>query len=272
MLSIIARILASGIWVAASVFLATTAPTRHHTLRVIAAVVVGAPGAAAFAMSVARLVDKDAKDKRDRVRRSLNTGLLALHRSGAYPDDITRVSFHVWVVPMWYRRLVPYRIRRRRKPDDRRLPERLRPRLQRLALHRFEQHEPSGVIFRKGIGLVGRCIDLNDRNQILIMRFNSAPAKRAMRDEATWANADINIHHNLKLSDARTLAQSYSQAAAIVIRERSGDAIGCVTLELPTDCKVSLGRRTRTAAGQDPLLLHLKLVAQQVENHLTRKP
>lgn len=260
------KLLASITWLVAAGFLATSNAVDHPTLRVLAAAVVGLPGAAAFAEACVELATGSTRETRARVKRALQAALVKISRDNIYQADVTLVSFHVWVVPMWYRRFVPYAIRRRTKSDDRKLPLWLRPHLQRLAMYRFQHHEPSGVAFRKGVGVVGRCIDQNARNHVMVVRLDNAQTKAALATDDAWHAAPVAVTQNLSRKAAQALASSYSQVAAIVIRETSGEAIGCVTLDLPAGSKIHFKSRP-----SDALLVRLRSTAEQVETHLTRR-
>jgi hypothetical protein len=192
-----------------------------------------------------------------------------IYREDLYSDDLTKVSFHVWIVPMWYRLLVPYQIRRKVKRDRRKMPLFLRPRLRRVATFRWEHHEPSGINFKKGVGVIGRCIDLNEKGKPFLVRMDSDTFQAALRaGKDAWRSQDIKITQNLKFKDAEALAGSYGQVAALVLRERSGEAIGCITLDLPSGAKISL----RRSSNGKQLLRKLSAAAEQCETLLTRKP
>jgi hypothetical protein len=267
----ILRFLALVAWLAAAVFLGTESPSKHSVLRVIAAVIVGFPGALALAGDLGRFVGAPSARTKERVKHILQSALVDIYREGFYGDDITQLSLHVWMLPMWYRTLVPLRFRNARR-DNRRLPTWTRPALTCLATHRFGPHEPAGVKFHKGIGLVGRCIDLGQPGYIHSVRFDTKEFKDALdKDEADWRAEKVTIHQNLKLSQAQRLAAAYSQAAALVIRETSGEAIGCITIELPPDCQVHFRNPTSKGAKDDPLLKRFRSTASHVQSQVQRR-
>jgi hypothetical protein len=268
MIVVIVQLLLSGIWLAAATFLATDKSADDPTLRIIAAVVVGLPGAFTFARSIGRLLGDPSEATKERVERSLQAALVKIYRDDCYDDDITRLSFHVWIVPVWYRRLVPYKFRKRVKPDASRVPKLLRPRLRRLAIYRFKHHARSGVTFRKGIGVVGRCIDHNVAGRLMTVALDSNSFRAAIRGgEDAWKQAPLEITQNLGLSDATRLADSYGQVATLVLREASGEAIDCITMDLPPESKVRLAR---SGNKHQELFNVFHSTAEDVENHLTR--
>ena len=84
--------------------------------------------------------------------------------------------------------------------------------------------------------------------------------------EANWHTQPIHITQNLRYGHAVSLAASYGQVAAMVIRETSGEAIGCITLDVPPAATMRL---RRPAAKR--LLEVLTATAEHVENHLTSR-
>jgi hypothetical protein len=273
MISSLIKLALTLLWLTAAVFLATTSPATHEGLRIASAVTVGIPGAYAFAYSIGETFGQGPFGTRQRVKLALQAGLICIHRADIYKDDVTRLSFHVWTVPLWYRRLVPYKLRRRFKEHKPYLPAPVRPPLIRFAMCQFEHRAPSNIGFRKGVGLVGRCITANKPADICVIRFDSAAMRKALKGtEEEWRKLSDGLTQNLKLRQAKKLSEKYSQAAALVITESSGEAIGCVTLGLPRGSK---GRFTKPSKGyyspKDPLVVQLRATASEVENLLRRQ-
>jgi hypothetical protein len=263
----IIRLIATAVWLAATVFLATSTASSSSALRIAAALVVGLPGAVAFARSLGRVLGRPPAETRHRVKWVLKSALIDIQRQKAFKGDTSQVSLHVWVIPLAYRKLVPPWIRRRPASKNR-IPPWLRSPLVRFAMYRLEYRSNSRIsYFRKGVGLVGRCVDVNKKNVIHIVRFNSAAFNEALSSEAAWAASPVEIHQHLTLEQGRELSERYSQAAAIVLQDGS-DAIGCLTLDLPLDCKSEFG----DSAANDVLQETLKATAESVENHLTARP
>lgn len=263
----ILRLVAVLAWLAAAVYLGAEKPDNQDALRIVSAVIVGFPGAIALAATLGRFVTPSAQT-RERIKHTLQAALVDIYREGSYQGDLTRVSLHVWMVPLWFRTLFPYRVRKVLRRDGlmRRLPVHMRLSIVRLAIHRFEHHEPSGVTFRRGIGLVGRCIEENNAGQVVSVRLDTKQFKDALaKDNKAWWEEKETIHQNLKRADAKKIAATYSQAAALVLREESGEAIGCITLELPPDSKVHF-----RASKTNPLLKHLRTAGGHVQNQLRR--
>lgn len=255
------------LWIGATAFLALTSTDEVPGLRVGAAVYVSLPGFFTLLQTIAQV--KPDWRTRYKAKLFLQVSLVEIARSGAYSGDITEVGFHVWVLPSWYR-LLPLSIRRRPKPDDRRLPIWLRPRLRRLARYRFERREDSGVTFRKGVGVIGRCIDLNVTSKIHIVRLDSQEYQDALTaGPENWDSQPMDIRQRLSHSQAAILAESYGQVAAVPLRHPSkGDAIGCVTLDLPPGAqRLEDAPRGKSA---DPLLRVLQTTARNLSNMLTK--
>lgn len=155
--------------------------------------------------------------------------------------ELLELSVHVWEVPQWYRRIFPFALRDSLKrliasKRSRLLTHwTLRPSLQRVAAVGLTKPTPSGVRFRKGLGLVGVCVANNHRNQLVTLRTASTKYKRALESETEeeWSAYGPGITHNLSLADARKLSHSYGQVIARVVQDpASGEAIGCVTISL----------------------------------------
>jgi hypothetical protein len=167
--------------------------------------------------------------------------LLNLCMGKTVSTDLQTLCVHVWEIPAWYRRLISYRLRRTFKSIVRRNPFRtftrwsIRPALKRVAAVGLVKQAPSGIRFRKGVGLVGVCVFNNDRAQIVTLRTSSTAYRRALLsdDEDQWRQHPPILTHNLSLEDAKKLSHSYGQVIAKVIQEpATGEAIGCVTISL----------------------------------------
>jgi hypothetical protein len=259
-------------WLAAAVFLGTHTASSHDAVRIVAAVVVGVPGAAALAGNIRRNIRTGERTK-ERLKHLLRAALVEIGRSGVSADELTKISLHVWSVPLWYRVLIPYKVRRRiMSAKKRRLLGWLtaQPSLICLARYRIEHHDPTGVPFRSGVGLVGRCVDLNQSGQIHIVKLNSPIFKAAVKGDVQWQAAKETTTQNLSREAAQKLAGSYGEAAALVIRDTSGEAIGCVTLELPPDSGVHLPQPNTKSAKTHPLLKVLRSTTALVQNQLQR--
>jgi hypothetical protein len=257
--------------VAASAFLATTQASAHPAGRIVATVILGLPGLAAFIFNTTDLLGRPLGATRRKVKRSLQSGLVQISRDGLLPgDDVTLASFHVWLIPKWYRLLLPRRLRRMLDRNSSRMPGWLRPHLSRYAVFRFQHLDSSGVTFRKGTGVAGRCIEENLRDRVKVVRLTSQAFRSALSTEERWDAAPSELTHGLPYQDAKSLARAYGQVAAMVMRERSGEAIGCVTLDLHPSIQTRLPN-VNTQIHKSPLYSCLHNVAGQVANHLTRQ-
>jgi hypothetical protein len=268
-------------WVAvfgAAVYLALTSPPRRgdfDLLRVVAAAVAAIPSAVALGKIAKEYVRprQGAELALQNIQQSLVTGLLTISRNRSFVGDATRVSFHVWLLPSWYRR--SYRlwlgIRRMVKPKRVSIPTNRRPKLHKLVSRRLDQRNIStGVTFRKGRGLVGWCVHDN-RKRVYVVRFNSNAFKAAMENRATWRAARADVQYELELWQAERLAEAYSQAAAVVLRAQNSDPIGCLTLSLPADAKTHFKRTTGNKGSTGDFLIDvLESTAEQVENQLLK--
>jgi hypothetical protein len=167
--------------------------------------------------------------------------LLNLCTGRTVDTDLTELCIHVWEVPLWYRRALPYKLRaflRRHahieSPKSTRwIP---RPKLTRVAATALIPRPPSGISFRKGVGLVGVCIASNDRAEYLTLNIASMEYRNALssRDD-DWRKLSPKVTHNLPLADAQKLSHSYGQVIGKVIQDvHSGEAIGCVTVSVRT--------------------------------------
>lgn len=179
--------------------------------------------------------------RKERIEAAAQGTLINLCTSRTVTGELLELRVHVWEVPLWYRKLFPYKFRnflrkmRTGSPDSTILT--LRPTLGRTAALGLLKQAPSGVRFRKGEGLVGVCITNNDRGEYLALDTSSAPYCDALNaaTEATWQNYGTAVTHNLSLADARKLSHSYGQVIGRVVQDvHSGEAIGCVTVSVKT--------------------------------------
>lgn len=167
--------------------------------------------------------------------------------------DLTDLRVHVWEVPRWYRRMIPYGFRSflrrhapgRRSEDDTKWI--IRPNLVRVAAVGLVPQAPSGIRFRKGVGLVGVCVASNDRSEYSTLNIESPKYRTALRSatEDEWRNYGPKVTHNLSLADASKLSHSYGQVLGKVIQDtHSGEAIGCVTVSVKTCAPKAFNFRT----------------------------
>jgi hypothetical protein len=166
----------------------------------------------------------------------LENRLVAASRAGALTGDLSAVTLHVWEVPLLYRRLFPYAFRQAlRRLFAASVQEwAYCPRLLRVGEGGLRHLAPSGVVFRKNRGLVGISLQASDRENIHRVDFEQPEFLQALIDgEALWRerNGD-KITRRLRFSDAKKLAERYSEALAVVVQHpKSGEAIGCLTIE-----------------------------------------
>lgn len=248
---LLARLLISAILIAAAVFI-TGSPEHHSFWRYAAAFVVGLQGLVQFWLVVAdRLATSTPKQQASLVA-ALRASVIDIYRARGtdgyplYPGDITELGFHVWLVPRWYRFMLPYGfrcwLRHRTSVADQEKWAR-RPKLKRAAAFRIAPQARSGVSFRKGRGVVGTCLQLNDSDRCLPINWGE-PERKALldsHDRAAWQDASVEMNKGIQYEDAVELAKRYGQAAAIVLHAKDSDeAIGCVTIDLPHGIPLSL--------------------------------
>jgi hypothetical protein len=214
-------------WIAAFVFVTSTAAGDHGVLRVVAAIAIGLPtGVEVGRRLVDRLRDASSGTRAD-IKRELKKSLVAISRAKVYDGDITQLSFHVWTFPRWYRQLMNSarfrhwaEQRRAAQESNKKGPSKLAtPRLKRTAMYRFQRHKPSGIKFRVGQGLIGRCIDGNRKLKVMAVALDSSDFEDALESEDTWDSAEPDITYGLSLHQAEHLAESYGQVAALVLQD-----------------------------------------------------
>lgn len=130
--------------------------------------VTGAVAAAAFGLAAAVQLVVAGGDflgtRRDegasQVDDLLRGKLAKLINSGAFGPYATKLSLHAWEVPVWYRRIFPYRFRKWTKKTFR--WHGVRPKLRPIGHVRVEAQTSLEIPFKKGKGLVGACIAENE--------------------------------------------------------------------------------------------------------------
>lgn len=156
-------------------------------------------------------------------------------------QEMLGLRVHVWEIPLWYRRLFPYWMRDRWKRTVKRRPfswlarYTIRPSLRRVAAVGLVNRAPSGVKFKKGLGLIGVCAANNDQADFITLDVSNTTYQNALKsaNESDWRAFGPKITHNLDLEDARKLARSYGQVIALVVQDNdSGEAIGCATISI----------------------------------------
>jgi hypothetical protein len=165
--------------------------------------------------------------------------LINLCKDQPISRDLLDLRVHVWEVPLWYRKLFPYVLRTALKRLAMRMSPNhatkltLRPTLRRIAAIGLLKQPPSGVRFRKGLGLIGVCIANNDRAEYVTLDITDEQRREALHSasENEWLSYGPEITHNLKLTDAQKLSHSYGQVISLVVQNLdTGEAIGCVTI------------------------------------------
>lgn len=187
---------------------------------------------------VQRWLQAPKNDRIERARTIVEETLIDLCMKRRVTDDLLGLCIHVWEIPLWYRKILPYQVRSSLKDMIKKRPFAglakftIRPQLQRVVVVSLTSPPaPSRVKFRKGVGIVGVCVMNNDRSEFVTLDISRNEYQAALRDDAMWATSPASITQNLRWEDARKLANSYGQVIAHVVQDvRSGEAIGCATI------------------------------------------
>jgi hypothetical protein len=176
--------------------------------------------------------------RKEQVDEWAQQALMNVARDKLLSDEVLSFVVHVWAVPRWYRRLLPYRLRcALKRVVSWKLFRRfdawvIRPAFQRTVAFGLVRCMPSGVPFKKGRGLVGVCVLNNDRSEFVTLSTDDPAYQRALRtrNSRTWKSQKATLTHNLEYDDALKLSHSYGQVIGRVVQAKSGEAIGCVTV------------------------------------------
>jgi hypothetical protein len=145
-----------------------------------------------------------------------------------------------------------------------------RPKLERFAVARLAEREPSEVPFRKGVGLVGICVERDRRDRALIVDFDREDMQRLLTcTKREWDHAPPEMTHRLKQDQFRKLSDKYGQAAAIVLRDAgTGEPVGCLTLDIAPSSKLRIQDHMLppTPTGDAPLTREGSLLIQKMRN------
>jgi hypothetical protein len=223
------------IW--ATFLLALGAKTNggSRTASYLAALVVGLASAVQVWSALITLLQGDLTQRKLDVKRAVENRLAEIYDDDILDQQFTKVTAHVWTVPLWYRRLFPYKFRNGLRsvlnPSMQRYS--LTPTLERTCCFSLSAHSPSGILFHKGYGLVGIALAHDLEDKIIYVDFEAQAFKDALKStEEEWKNFPLNITYGLSLHDAREISRKYGQALAIVIKHITGEAVGCLTLEV----------------------------------------
>lgn len=224
--------------VVAAVFISSTGVHDHSVLRIVAAIIVALPGAVGVRLGRRNAREVNAmltKKLRDLVRHPMI-------RTQEHVDALA-MSLHVWEVPVWYRVLFPYWLRKWAKrffSEDFREDHGRRPKLDRTGYMSFDRKPPSGINFRRNKGMVGVCLDRNQPGVPVWVDFESPKFQEALASNESWNSAGNDITRGLRYDAAKSLAERYSRAVALVVQdESSGEPLGCLTWSLPKGATLS---------------------------------
>jgi hypothetical protein len=216
---------------------ALEAKVKLVVLTIAAAVAVAASAVLQFFSVATLLLVGDRDSLTVQLNSLLQDRLIHAYDMGLLGSDITQISAHIWEVPSIYRRLLPIKFRRwlRRVCGTQIQKFAWRPTLQRVAAFNPRQLPSTGIRFRKGKGIIGNVLVINDSHVIQIVNFKDPVFRAVLSDSVKWEEQSIAVTRNLEHDEALKLASRYSQAMAVVIQDRrSGEAIGALTLEVTT--------------------------------------
>jgi hypothetical protein len=160
--------------------------------------------------------------------------LSVLYGNGTLIGNPASISMHVFEVPIWFRRIFSYKFRFRLREVFPLWIQKMawRPALVRVGEAGMRRLPSSGVIFRKGYGLVGVTLQANETNNVYWVNFNDRELTEALsRGPKAWKNEPKELTQNLRYEAARRLANRYSEALALVVQDDTGEALGCLTIE-----------------------------------------
>ena len=210
----------------------------------VASAVLAAAVAVQRISSVQKWLSRPRSKRKEHVHTLAQQTLMNLCMGRKLTPEIMSLSIHVWEVPLWYRKLFPYRLRCSLKKMVKRRPLRvfskwlIRPALHRVDAVGLQKPIPSGVRFCKGTGLIGVCIANNDRSEYLALKVSDPRYTEALgvQTDDEWQAYEPAVTHNLSRQDALKLSRSYGQVLARVVQDPdSGEAIGCVTVSVRDD-------------------------------------
>jgi hypothetical protein len=218
--------------------------SQDHPVSFWALVVSVAPIVAWFVERVAeerRWVARDSR-RADEITALAHASLIRLTKNRVLCDDTLGLMIHIWEVPLWYRSVFPLWLRNwlkrlvARRHFKRYASWRIRPTLKRTAAVGIVDRPTTGVRFTKGVGLVGRCIELNSENTILRLDVTTPEYEQALKlGQEEWDDlrSKSTLPQNLHLEEASRLSETYGLVIAKALKARgSGEAIGCVTVSV----------------------------------------
>lgn len=179
---------------------------------------------------------------RRKLERRLAAVLVTLHQEHVQTEWY-RIGLHVWMIPRWYRAITPRYAVRSRLPQGVRRRLRsptLTPRLQRRGKLRLQEVEhPTGIAWRRGRGVIGKCWDTR-----VPAFFNGEREYAPYRDhtEGQWASVPNSVRMNLRFKEFARINDRYGDVIAVPIfvfrneGDEHPDVVGCLAFDTPIGC------------------------------------
>ena len=211
----------------------TGSSLKKETLK-LAGVAIAVSAALQFMIVLNDWVSSKEKPVRRDVEHIISNRLAAFYENDILTGNPATISMHVFEVPIWFRRIFSYKFRFRLREIFPLWMQKMawRPALVRIGEAGMRRLPSSGVIFRKGYGLVGIALQANETSDVYWLNFDSPELRQALsRGSKAWKNEPKELTHNLHYEAARRLANRYSEALALVIQDDTGEALGCLTIE-----------------------------------------
>ncbi len=212
-----------------------------HPLGVIATAVLFVGVVIQRLNGIQRWLSSPTDRRKEHIATLAQQALLEVCENRQISKELLHLVIHVWVIPIWYRRLFPFRIRRYLKNLSTQ-PRMLflgrwviRPTLVRAAAVGLQKPSTSGIRFKKGYGLIGVCIANNDPAEFITLDIANARYRKALKaaSDKEWESFGPEVTHSIPLNEARKLSHTYTQVIAKVVTDpESGEALGCVTASL----------------------------------------
>lgn len=231
-------------------------------------------GLASFREVVGGLNEKLGEDRSERFRREIENELGTLWRNAADKEGVKAIEslgLHVWLVPRWHWRFAPAAFKER-------LPESWKLKIPAPAMWRpgklrhVDHLHPSGIRWRRGRGVLGRCWLERWQVQLDVQRdwgpyLNvTKPQWKQMRRDSSLDAITMKLNHGQFMR----LSKLYSEVVAVPIyktRQPSGNRylVGCVAADMPA---LKENQTKRVCILTDSFETLLKATASNIEGRV----